>query len=166
MAFADELLSQAHGLATMDTGTPVQANLRRSISSAYYAVFHLLISEAVQSLFPQMPELGDRVSRAFSHSEMKKVCTKFAQTRPPDDVATLLPEGVSDRLRNIAKAFSSLQQARHDADYDTGLKLSRDEALSFIADAHFVFEDWQRIRNTDEATVFLAALAFGARWSK
>jgi hypothetical protein len=166
MALPDELLAQAHVLATTGTGDPVQANLRRSISSAYYATFHLLVADAVQQFFPQIPPLGDRVGRAFAHSEMKKACAKFSQLKLPDDLATLLPAGISEDLVRIAKSFVSLQQARHDADYDTSLVFSRDDALSFVADAHFVFEDWQRIRHTDEATVFLAALAFGARWSK
>ncbi len=150
----------------MGTGAPVQANLRRSISSAYYAVFHLLVADAVQQFFPRLPSLGDRVGRAFAHSEMKRACAKFAQPTLPDDVRTLLTDGISEELVRIAKAFSSLQQARHDADYDTSLVFSRDDALSFVADAHFLFEDWHRIRDNDDATVFLAALAFGARWSK
>jgi hypothetical protein len=35
-----------------------------------------------------------------------------------------------------------------------------------LAKAESIFVTWREIENTDEATVFLAALAFGARWSK
>jgi len=166
MALADELLSQAHALATIDSGTPIQANLRRAVSSAYYAVFHLLTASAVEALGFRVPGLGQRVSRTFSHTEMRKIWARFVQPKLPDDISGLLPAGVSWRLRNIAETFASPQQARHDADYDTGLVLSRDETLSLIADAHFVFEDWREVRGTVEASIFLAALAFGARWSK
>ena len=41
-----DLLEQAARLARLDTQKPKQANLRRAISSAYYALFHLLVDEA------------------------------------------------------------------------------------------------------------------------
>jgi uncharacterized protein (UPF0332 family) len=47
MAFADDLLKQAYHLANRESGEPKQASLRRAVSTAYYALFHLLIDEAV-----------------------------------------------------------------------------------------------------------------------
>ncbi len=47
MAYPDDLLEQAQHLAQREPKRPKQASLRRAISSAYYALFHLLISEAV-----------------------------------------------------------------------------------------------------------------------
>lgn len=47
MAFADDLLEQAYHLANLDSGEPKQASLRRAVSTAYYALFHLLIDETV-----------------------------------------------------------------------------------------------------------------------
>lgn len=41
-----DLLEQAIKLAKLDIRKPKQANLRRSISSAYYALFHLLVDDA------------------------------------------------------------------------------------------------------------------------
>ncbi len=43
MAFHDDLLEQANHLARRERGRPRQASLRRAVSSAYYALFHLLI---------------------------------------------------------------------------------------------------------------------------
>ena len=43
MAFADDLLKQAFLLLNKEPRTPTQASLRRSVSTAYYALFHLLI---------------------------------------------------------------------------------------------------------------------------
>jgi hypothetical protein len=42
----EDLLEQAVRLAMLDVRRPKQANLRRAVSSAYYAVFHLLVDEA------------------------------------------------------------------------------------------------------------------------
>src|ERR1035438_5650076 len=46
MAFAEDLLEQAYHLARRERTKPRQASLRRAISTAYYALFHLLIREA------------------------------------------------------------------------------------------------------------------------
>ena len=46
MAYHDELLQQARELVHKNPNNPTQADLRRSVSSAYYALFHLLIFEA------------------------------------------------------------------------------------------------------------------------
>ncbi len=43
MAFADDLLEQAYHLASLETGDPKQSSLRRAVSTAYYALFHLRI---------------------------------------------------------------------------------------------------------------------------
>jgi hypothetical protein len=167
MALADDLLSQAHTLATLDTGIPSQANLRRAVSSAYYALFHLLISEAVAVLLPASPPgLRERASRAFSHAEMKKVCARFTARQLADDLAPLLKGRLSPELLSVAEIFESLQDWRHIADYDVSFSFTRSDALSAIDESRQAFADWNAIRDTDEATVFLAALAFGARWSK
>jgi len=43
MGLAQDLLQQADHLATYEGVNPTQAGLRRSVSTAYYALFHLLI---------------------------------------------------------------------------------------------------------------------------
>src|SRR5947209_5185965 len=72
MAFADDLLEQAYHLANMDIGRPKQASLRRAVSTAYYALFHLLIDEAVGnwSVIRQRSILA----RMFDHGKMKRIC--------------------------------------------------------------------------------------------
>src|SRR5712692_5365690 len=47
MPYADDLLEQARHLANREKKRPRQASLRRAVSTAYYALFHLLISEAL-----------------------------------------------------------------------------------------------------------------------
>src|ERR1017187_1520709 len=48
MGIADDLPTLADRLANPAPGDPEQACLRRAISTAYYALFHLLVQEAVQ----------------------------------------------------------------------------------------------------------------------
>jgi hypothetical protein len=46
MSLPADLLAQARRLISQDPRRPRQASLRRAISTAYYALVHLLISEA------------------------------------------------------------------------------------------------------------------------
>jgi uncharacterized protein (UPF0332 family) len=46
MAFADDLLDIAQHLAGLPAEISKQASLRRAVSTAYYSLFHLLISDA------------------------------------------------------------------------------------------------------------------------
>jgi hypothetical protein len=46
MVYADELLELAQDIANLHPQQSHQSSLRRAVSTAYYALFHLLISEA------------------------------------------------------------------------------------------------------------------------
>lgn len=131
MTYKDDLLKQALHLATWDRRRPKQANLRRAISTAYYALFHFLISEAVNSwrIEYQRPVLA----RAFEHGKMKAACLRSKLS--------------SADLRNIANAFVDLQQARHLADYDTAFVWTRVETITLIQLAEQSCQSWERIRN-------------------
>jgi hypothetical protein len=45
VGLAHDLLQQANHLATYEGANPSQASLRRAVSTAYYALFHLLIED-------------------------------------------------------------------------------------------------------------------------
>lgn len=167
MRLAEDLLAQAKILIQLDARRPKQANLDRAVSTSYYALFHLFIAEAVQHLCPapKTKALMDRMSRAFQHGEMKTVCRQFEQKVAPDILATLIPNGTSPHLREIASIFVNLQEERHAADYDVGTRFSREHALAAWTTAERAFELWGALQRS-EANVFLTALAFGARWYK
>ncbi len=167
MSFAKDLLAQAHHLAKLDKGRPKQANLRRAISAAYYAAFHLLTTDAAHTLVPAGPaKLADRVSRSFQHGEMKQVCNAFRRSPLPDALRDLLGSSASNELQMLAFSFVELQEARHSADYDVSLVLTRSTVQARLSDAEAIFWAWNVIRGSDEANVFLASLAFGARWAR
>lgn len=172
MALHDDLLLHAHMLVFVDVGehaieAPLQVNLRRAISSAYYAVFHLLIAQAVSVLVPREPAgLAPRVGRVFQHKEMNHVCGMFAKQQLTPELKELLPSGVPSELMSVARIFGQLQQERHSADYDVNFTTERSIALARVVEAEDAFALWKTIRHTHEAAVFLAALAFAGRWSK
>jgi uncharacterized protein (UPF0332 family) len=167
LALHTDLLETARILAYHDATRPKQSNLRRAVSSAYYAVFHLLIAQAVHALCPT-PKRGllmDRMSRAFQHGEMKQVCRQFQQNPLPDSLRVLLTKPVSPELKMVIEVFLDLQEARHAADYDVGFRLTREMADSALAAAELAFDRWNHVEE-DEANIFLAALAFHARWNR
>jgi hypothetical protein len=77
MAYHDDLLTQALQLAH---STPLtQAGLRRAVSTAYYAVFHLLIAEAVSNW--GNVALRPALARAFDHGIMKSASNRLLNTK-------------------------------------------------------------------------------------
>ena len=68
MTLANDLLAQAKHLATKEPRRPRDASLRRAVSSAYYALFHLLTAEASKLLVSGSDREGLRnSSRAALH---------------------------------------------------------------------------------------------------
>ena len=69
----DDLLEQAEQLAQIDSRRPKQANLRRAVSSIFYAAFHFLVEESCCVIMGrQHAQQGYRfvLARAFTHTTM------------------------------------------------------------------------------------------------
>ena len=128
MALHDELLEQAQHLATRERKQPRQASLRRAVSSAYYALFHLLIAEAVSKwkIGTQRPQFA----RIFEHGRMNAASERVLNVK-------LFPFTGHDpvavgHLKKIATTFSQLYEQRQTADYDLATRWSRTEVLALI----------------------------------
>lgn len=159
----EQLLAQAGHLATKErAGKPLQASLRRAISTAYYSIFHLLIHEAVHGLArgKGSKKLRLLLSRAFEHGEMARACRSFASRGPlPGHIqaiygAVVVPSDLAD----VAQAFVDLQKARHDADYAVHERWSRTEAIAEVDRAKTAFKSWASIRTDPLARLFLVYL--------
>jgi len=171
MPLAEELLEHARFLANLEASTTSQANIRRAISAAYYAVFHLLAAEVAAQVSPDSPAgLRERTQRALDHMQMVKVAKAFSQvgaTRVkdlPDDI--VLPNPVSKELAAIGNRFRLLQDERHVADYDVSRHFDPIAGLNQVQEAEAVFKDWEIEKNSSNARVFLASLMFGRSWNK
>jgi hypothetical protein len=69
MAYADDLIVFAREMAELYPSDAHQPSLRRAVSTAYYALFHLLISDAVAQC-PD-PQFRAALARVFEHGLMK-----------------------------------------------------------------------------------------------
>ena len=125
MGIAADLLALADRLARPGPEDPLQASWRKSVSTAYYALFHLLVSEAVQC-WSGSPGARLSLERAFDHKRMKEISASVVNDSWKAWSAS--PPPVPDDLKAVAKAFVDLQAARHQADYDSATTWSQTEA--------------------------------------
>jgi len=161
MSLSSDLLEQASQLVRNEPRKPKQASLRRAVSAAYYALFHLLGEEAAARLKARF--LSSVIRRVLQHGEMKAICGLYSAGKLPDR-APYSNRSVSQELAVVATAFVDLQEARHKADYDPSFRINRTVALRLIERTLGAFRSWKRIRRSEEATLFLFALLFHSRW--
>ena len=77
MPFPNDLLEQARHLANREPKRPKQASLRRAVSTAYYAMFHLLSMETAKNW--KRPAERFTVARMLDHAPMVKACSRKSE---------------------------------------------------------------------------------------
>jgi hypothetical protein len=168
------LLAVARDLAKLDAHRPRQASLRRAVSTAYYALFHLLIRSAVDAQIGFGPtvthrEIGETIVRWFTHARIAEVCGLFTGPTVPSKLRKALPKGplgaasvaASTSLQGVARAFLDLQQARHDADYDPSKRFTRQGVLIQVDQAEQAFKDWESASADPFRPVFMLLMLTG-----
>lgn len=166
MSLGNDLLSVAEHLVRRDRRTPNQANLRRAVSTAYYALFHLLSAEATERLIAPA-DLRPYFARRFDHGAMRDVAEQFIS--PPGKKRDLRPKvaalaGVThapDELEVVASTFVALQGLRHEADYDVAKVYGRAEVGDVVSRCRTAFEQWAAVKPLPASAVFLAMLFLG-----
>lgn len=102
-----DLIETARGLTELSRRRPVQANLRRAVSTAYYAMFHCLASSAADLLIGRNRSPSwHQVYRALEHGMARNACQHKQ-----------VLEEFPLEIQRFARKFVDLQQARHQADY-------------------------------------------------
>ncbi len=116
---ADGHLAVAKRLA--NTKRPSQSEIRRSISSSYYAVFHALARTCANSLVGKTPSQRPNkawveVYRGLNHGVCRKACEQANKVNFPGSIL------------DFADAFTQLQEHRHNADYDPNIRFAKENA--------------------------------------
>lgn len=159
MAYHDELLRQANDLVHKNPNHPTQADLRRSVSSAYYALFHLLIFEACLNWSNDISRPG--LARMFDHGMMKKVSKRVTDLgKMPYAGENLVIVG---KLRSFAGLFVQLQEQRHEADYNIKDPWTLTQSLKETLEANRAFVMWQEIRTEKISQDYLVSLLIRPR---
>ena len=153
VAFHDDLLRQASHLVHFEPETPAQASLRRAVSTAYYALFHFLISEAVANWNQDV--LRSYLARAFDHAAMKNASNRVLDNKKfPFSGENPV---VVEKLRRVAESFVELQDKRHIADYDNTTVWTPVTALTQVTSAEQAFLTWRGIRHEPIAQAYLVS---------
>lgn len=137
------------------------ALVRRSISTAYYALFHFLLQESTDRIVGAEASLLKRrraTARAFSHVGMRLGLGR-AQKAAIDAAfvgffgATQSPTWA----RTMADTFPRAQELRHQADYDLNASLSESDAIVLLTDVETAIGQWQGARTSGDRS-FKSAL--------
>ncbi|MGU3283539.1 hypothetical protein [Methylobacterium mesophilicum] len=122
-----ELLGTARRLAKASVGRPRQSDLKRAISTAYYALFHALARDCADRLAGTGRDRPDKAwrhtYRALNHGDARSACKQLRSLGFPND------------LIRVGDVFQGLQVQRHSADYDPTHRVTRADALTAIAQA-------------------------------
>jgi uncharacterized protein (UPF0332 family) len=155
MGVAEDLLQQANHLATYEGPNPSQASLRRAVSTAYYALFHLL-AEAAALRWNGSPEARTGMQRGFQHGPMWNISKQFRKQSWQDWHGNQQPVPLA--IQRIAGAFVRLQEERHTADYDNHEQWSLTDVQATLDLARSAFQDWHSIRTDQMAGNYLLAM--------
>ncbi|MFZ2110037.1 MAG: hypothetical protein WAV18_32480 [Roseiarcus sp.] len=179
MTLPRDLLDQAELLANKEPRKPKQASLRRAVSAAYYALFHLIIEVSANVLAPRAPAgLRRLVQRAFPQGQIKSACKDFVsadaalkkipprQTGLLDALESLIAFPLDPSLLFVLSAFIELQEARHKADYDLTEQWDRLDVLTKIGLARRAFLAWGAVRKSPNVATFMTCVAFRKEWGK
>jgi len=150
VGLADELLEDAHGLAEKGIADNRQSLMRRAISTAYYAMFHLFVEDFIEHW--EFEDQRARLGRMFNHAEMR---TGY-KTKEKNN-----PTPLENELIDVITGFAQLQNDRQRADYDLGWGLVETDVRDSMRLAENVFVKWRSIRDEHIARHHLLSM-FGA----
>jgi uncharacterized protein (UPF0332 family) len=152
MALSDDLFDDARHLALKGATEKRASCMRRAISTAYYAVFHMLVEDFVAHW--EFEDQRARLARMFTHQKMRDASFK------PKDKSN--PTPVETALIDVIQAFGQLQKDRHRADYDMAWNIVETDVADAITLAAETFAKWRSIRTEDVARHHLLSM-FGAK---
>jgi len=163
----DHLLDQADRLITPPVGgAPRQADLRRAISNAYYAIFHSVIARAADEVVGKTHRAKPRyalVYRSVDHLSLRKICEVIKKYPLPNKYTTYSPRGgFGSDLIALATAVIDLQEKRHSADYDPLFRVRMSDAVLAVATSRAAIIRFENANRTARKT-FLFLLAFSPR---
>ena len=133
-----DLMETARRLTESGTPQPTQADLRRAVSTAYYALFHCLAGAAADLLTGSSrrgPE-WHQVYRALEHGKARSACQRQGAMRTfPMEV------------RTFGDTFIDLQKARQQADYAHEGEYSKPDVLDMISTVEDVINEFEQADN-------------------
>lgn len=162
----DHLFEQANKLITGQTGPPRQVDIRRSISAAYYAIFHATITAAVDQFVGITNRDRSRYGLAYrsvTHAWLRDLCKEVQKPVLSSKFKPHAPaNGFGRDIMEFAEAIVQLQEKRHSADYDVMIRMNKSDAILAIKAAEAAFRRFAKASKT-QRQAFLILLLFPPR---
>jgi len=145
---AKDLLKSATDLVSASgRRKPRQANLRRAVSTAHYALFHCMCSNCANVVIGKRKNHGKaawrQVYRAVQHAFAKGACD--ASNGKQKIILQKFPIGIKD----FANHVYSMQIKRHKADYDRYEKITKSSILADIEIAESAIQGFESFPDQD-----------------
>ena len=127
--------ANAQGAVNTGAGRPLQEELKRAVSTAYYALFlHLCDATANLMVGSLRPEPGRRAAwqrmyRVLQHGATRNKCENRREVRQ-----------FSAGIQDFAEILLNAQDARHNADYDPFSRYTRQQVLNLVAKTYDAIE--------------------------
>lgn len=143
-----ELINTCHKLVPRAAAPPpTETDMRRAISTAYYALFHTLaVSNA--ELIAGSPE------STMSSYAWERVYRRLDHGRAQNNLRAVLHQ-LSPNGENFARTFIDVQNLRQEADYDPNAAFTPSDAANIIAQAETAIRDFGEL--SQEERLLLAA---------
>ena len=163
----DHLIEQSVRLiASSSAGPPRQVDLRRAVSSAYYAVFHFILTAAADEFVGASKRTSKNYSLAYrsvDHRALRDLCLDIKKSTLPAKLQRHAPpNGFGPNLLAFSAAFIELQEKRHAADYDPSYQMKTSDAKLMIDTATVALRRFGRA-SSNRKRVFLSLLMFSPR---
>ena len=150
-----ELIDTCYKLVPQSaTPPPSDADLRRAISAAYYAVFHTLAASNAELIAGQ-PQSG------ISAYAWERVYRRLDHGRARNNLRAVL-NLLSPAGENFARTFIELQNLRLEADYNPNATIIRSDAVNAIAQAETAIRDFAQLTQ-EERRLLVAQSMFDRR---
>lgn len=156
----EDLLEQADRLTVENAS---ETDLRRAISNAYYALFHLALTAAADMVVRADQRATPRYSlvyRSVEHKYLRTLCRKVSATVPQN--APLKPAGGFGSVAHFARTTLSLAGLRIQADYDPSVEFKFSEVEHQVREARQAIDSFQE-GSLGQREAFLTMLLFKER---
>ncbi|MGP4749879.1 hypothetical protein [Agrobacterium pusense] len=154
---AHDLLTTAREL--VDKKNPRQANLKRAVSSVYYAMFHCLCESCANNFIGKSngKAAWRQTYRALQHTFAKKACDSVN-----DKKQKAILEKFPDEIQDFANQFYNMQLKRHEADYDPYIRFKKSAVIADIRMIEATIKAFEAVSSADRKA-FSALVLFQRR---
>lgn len=132
-----DLIQTAAYLAKRSSNKPRQSDLKRAVSTVYYALFHALARCCADSMIGAAKKgranrAWQQVYRSLDHGIARKACQNGDINRFPQEI------------QDFSNTFVGMQLKRHSADYDPFFKVYKSQVLIDIENVKSVLGSFSK----------------------